>query len=141
MKSREFINEARAAIELAERAVSQAQQKFMGMAHAMQKGKRIPGASAELKKVARTMKPSDVKDYAKTPHKGLPKKIDEKWGTETNVSASERGKYAGKTKSELLKSYNALKASGPHARGTPEYGRMRELAFAIRAKSDWGKVE
>lgn len=170
MKSREFINEARAAIELAERAVSQAQQKFMGMAHAMQKGKRIPGASAELKKVARTMKPSDVKDFAKTPHKGLPKRksqeaidreklkkmaniadrqslkmqprpLSEKWGTTTTVSPAERGKYAGKTKSELVKAYNSLKASGPHKKGSAEYGRMRELAFAIRAKSGWGKVE
>lgn len=76
MKSHEFVDEDRAANELAERAVSQAQQKFMGMAHALQKGKRIPGASAELKKVARTMKPGDVKDFAKTPHQGLPKKIE-----------------------------------------------------------------
>lgn len=66
--------------------------------------------------------------------------IQEKWGTETTVSPEERGKYKGKTKAELLKSYNALKKSGPHKKGSPEYGRMRELAFAIRAKSGWGKV-
>lgn len=67
--------------------------------------------------------------------------IDEKWGTPTKVSPEEKGKYAGKTKAELLKSYNALKRSGPHKKGSPEYGRMRELAFAIRAKSGWGKVK
>lgn len=67
--------------------------------------------------------------------------LDEKWGTETQVSPEERGKYAGKTKAELLKSYRALKKSGPHSKDSPEYGRMRELAFAIRAKSGWGKVE
>lgn len=66
--------------------------------------------------------------------------LAEKWGVPTKVSPEERGKYAGKTKAELLKSYNALKRSGPHKKGSPEYGRMRELAFAIRAKSDWGKV-
>ena len=66
--------------------------------------------------------------------------INEKWGKETEVDPKERGKYEGKTKAELLKSYNALKASGPHKKGSTEYGRMRELAFAIRAKSDWGKV-
>ena len=65
----------------------------------------------------------------------------EKWGTETTVSPSERGKYKGKTKEELLKAYNALKKSGPHHRGSPEFGRMRELAFAIRAKSGCGGVE
>lgn len=67
--------------------------------------------------------------------------VREKWGKPTTVSPEERGKYHGKTKSELLKSYNALKASGPHKRGSPEFGRMRELAFAIRAKSGWGKVK
>ncbi len=68
-------------------------------------------------------------------------KLNEKWDTETNVSPSEKGKYQGKTKEQLLKAYNALKKSGPHGRNTPEYGRMRELAFAIRAKSGWGSVE
>jgi hypothetical protein len=66
---------------------------------------------------------------------------DEKWGEPTQVSPKEKGKYQGKTKSELLKTYNHLKASGPHKKGSEEYGRMRELAFAIRAKSGWGKVD
>lgn len=67
--------------------------------------------------------------------------VAEKWDTETKVSPEEKGKYAGKTKQELLKAYNKLKASGPHKKGSPEFGRMRELAFAIRAKGDWGKVK
>ena len=62
---------------VAEKAVSQQQQKFMGMAHAMQKGEKIKGASPELKKVAKTMKKSDVKDFAATKHEGLPKKVKE----------------------------------------------------------------
>lgn len=64
---------------IAEKAVSKAQQRFMGMVHAMQKGEKIKGASPELKKVARTMKKSDAKDFAKTKHKGLPDHVDEKW--------------------------------------------------------------
>jgi hypothetical protein len=59
---------------IAEKAVSKQQQKFMGMAHAMQKGEKVKGASKELKKVARTMKPKDTEDFAKTKHKGLPEK-------------------------------------------------------------------
>jgi hypothetical protein len=66
--------------------------------------------------------------------------IAEKWGVSGAVNPAERGKYAGKSKAELLKQYNALKKSGPHPRGSKEYGRMRELSFAIRAKSGWGKV-
>jgi hypothetical protein len=50
----------------------------MGMAHAMQKGEKIPGASKELKKVAKTMKKGDVEDFAKTKHKGLPEKKGKK---------------------------------------------------------------
>ncbi len=66
--------------------------------------------------------------------------IAEKWGTDTKVSPSERGKYSGKNVDDLMKSYRALKKSGPHKKGSPEYGRMRELAFAIRAKTGWGTI-
>jgi hypothetical protein len=67
-------------------------------------------------------------------------KVDEKWGEPTVVSPGEKGKYEGKSKAELLHRYNSLKQTGPHHKGSPEYGRMRELAFAIRAKGGWGKV-
>jgi uncharacterized protein (DUF3820 family) len=66
--------------------------------------------------------------------------LNEKWGTETKVSPSEKGKYEGRTLADLRKSYAALKKSGPHKKGSAEYGRMRELAFAIRAKTGWGNV-
>jgi hypothetical protein len=66
--------------------------------------------------------------------------VAEAWGTKTQVNPKEKGKYHGKTKQQLRSAYNKLKASGPHKKGSKEYGRMRELAFAIRAKSDWGKV-
>ncbi|NBR61852.1 MAG: DUF3008 family protein [Actinobacteria bacterium] len=62
---------------VAEKAKSQQQQKFMGMVHAMQKGEKVKGASPELKKVARSMSQKDVRDYAATKHKGLPKKVGE----------------------------------------------------------------
>ena len=50
--------------------------------------------------------------------------LDEAWDSETKVSPREQGKYEGKTIEELRRSYNALKASGPHHRGSPEFGRM-----------------
>jgi len=56
-----------------EKAVSQAQQKFMGMVHAAQKGEKP--ASAEVADVAKNMKKKDAKDFASTKHKGLPKKV------------------------------------------------------------------
>lgn len=78
----------------------------------------------------------DIVQEAQNPSQQL----DEKWDTETKVSPAERGKYQGRSISDLKKAYRSLKDSGPHPRGSAEYGRMRELAFAIRAKSGWGKV-
>lgn len=82
-----------------------------------------------------------LRKYIDTLNQIVEGQIEEKWGTPTVVSPEERGKYSGKSKAELLKSYNALKKSGPHKEGSPEFGRMRELAFAIRAKGGWGKVK
>lgn len=61
-----------------EKSVSKAQQRFMGMAHAIQKGKKIPGASKELKDVAKGMTKKDAHDFAATKHKGLPEKVKKK---------------------------------------------------------------
>lgn len=58
-----------------EKAVSKQQQKFFGMVHALQKGEKIPGASAKLKKTAKSMSSGDVSDFAKTKHSGLPTKV------------------------------------------------------------------
>jgi hypothetical protein len=57
---------------VAERAVSKAQQKFMGIVHAAQKGEKP--ASKEVAKVSKTMSKKAAKDYAQTKHKGLPEK-------------------------------------------------------------------
>jgi hypothetical protein len=80
---------------IAEKAVSQQQQKFMGMAHAMQKGEKIKGASPELKKVAKTMKKSDVKDFAATKHAGLPKKVKEETAEESQPEEDKPAKSKG----------------------------------------------
>ena len=53
-------------------AKSKAQQKFMGMVHAAQKGEKP--ASKEVAKVAKDMPKKAAKDFASTKHKGLPAK-------------------------------------------------------------------
>jgi Protein of unknwon function (DUF3008) len=83
--------------ELDEKAVSKQQQKFMGMAHAMQKGEKVKGASKELKKVAKTMKPKDTEDFAKTKHKGLPDKVSKKKEEEVEESSTTAGSVAPST--------------------------------------------
>jgi hypothetical protein len=64
----------------------------------------------------------------------------EKWNEKNVVNPREKGKYKGVATEDLEKQYNALKDSGPHKKGSAEFGKMRELAFALRAKRGWGKV-
>jgi hypothetical protein len=54
-------------------AQSKAQQRFMGMVHAAQKGEEP--ASPEVAKVAKSMDDKDAKDFASTSHKGLPNRV------------------------------------------------------------------
>jgi hypothetical protein len=65
----------------------------MGMAHAMQKGEKIKGASPELKKVAKSMKKSDVEDFAATKHKGLPNKAKTEETAEAPKEKKAKGGY------------------------------------------------
>ena len=66
--------------------------------------------------------------------------IAEAWDTETKIAPSKQGMFKGKTVAALRKQLRALKKTGPHKKGSGEYTKMRELQFAIRAKTDWGKV-
>ena len=52
-------------------AQSKAQQRFMGMVHAVQKGD-MEAPSKEVEKAADSMTKKDAKDFASTKHKGLP---------------------------------------------------------------------
>jgi hypothetical protein len=54
-------------------AQSKAQQRFMGMVHAVQKGD-MEAPSKEVEKAADSMSDTAAKDYASTSHKGLPNK-------------------------------------------------------------------
>jgi hypothetical protein len=55
-------------------SVSKAQQRFMGMVHATQKGD-MENPSPEVAKAADSMSDKDAKDFASTKHKGLPNKV------------------------------------------------------------------
>lgn len=61
---------------LNEKAVSVAQQKFMGMVNAVKKGK-MKAPSAEVSKAASGMTKKAAHDYAATKHKGLPQHKEE----------------------------------------------------------------
>jgi len=71
-------------------AKSKAQQKFMGMVHAAQKGE-LDDPSPAVKKAAEKMKPEDAKDFAKTKHKDLPAKVKK----EAKAVSQAQRKYMG----------------------------------------------
>ena len=80
-----------------EKSVSKQQQKFFGIVRGLQTGK-IKDASPEAKKVAATMSKKDVKDFAATKHKGLPKmkeslpsKDEACWDTHKQVGMKKKG--------------------------------------------------
>jgi hypothetical protein len=58
---------------ISEKSVSKAQQRFMGMVRATQKGE-IDDPSPSVAKAAASMSKKDVKKFAKTKHKDLPEK-------------------------------------------------------------------
>ena len=69
-------------------AISKAQQKLFGIVHAIQKGKANPKQfSPVARKLANTMSHGDVKKYATTPIKDLPKKIAELLKQDINAGA------------------------------------------------------
>lgn len=65
-------------------ARSKAQQRFMGMVRAQQKGEGDFGG--DVAQAARSMKQSDVKDYASTRHKGLPDHVEEGVGRNAAIA-------------------------------------------------------
>ncbi len=63
---------------LNEKSTSKAQQRLFGMAHAVQKGELSPSkVGGAVKKIAKTVSPEDVEDFASTKHDKLPEKVDE----------------------------------------------------------------
>jgi cytochrome c553 len=52
-------------------AVSESQQRLMGMVHAYKKGK-LKKAPKKIKEIAKHISDDDARDFAKTKHKGLP---------------------------------------------------------------------
>jgi len=92
-------------------STSKKQQRFMGMVHAAQTGK-LKNPSTAVKKVAKTMKKKDAKDFASTEHKGLPEKVKE---TVQNVvfkesvrakMVNESGDYPWGAENDSLAPYN-----------------------------------
>ena len=111
MRSFEFVSE---------KAVSKKQQQFFGIVRAMQKGDMKKGGEAG--EVAKDMKVSDVKDFAKTKHKGLPTKKksegyadDQREKTQRQLAAHEKAMIKSAKKS--IEKYEKNKNKNEEAAG------------------------
>ena len=82
--------------QIDEKALSKAQQRFMGAVYAAKKG--ATPASPEIAKAAASMTTKQAKDFAGTKHKGLPEKKEVKEGsTEAPMSPQELALQKRKT--------------------------------------------
>lgn len=65
--------------KLQEKAVSKQQQKIMGLALSVKRGDTPKSkVSKKVQDMSKEMSKKDLKDFASTKHKGLPKKVEEK---------------------------------------------------------------
>ena|SRR5665213_708656 len=64
--------------------------------------------------------------------------ILEKWSDEASINPEKKGMFDDKTVVQLEAELNALRKAGPHPEGSAGYTKMKELAFAIRAKKAKG---
>jgi hypothetical protein len=113
-----------------EKAVSQAQQKFMGMVYAAKKGKKP--ASPEVAKAATEMSKKEAKKFASTKHEGLPEKVKE----EMECGSDKKGKNSEDprsmdTKVNLVRT--KLRAMGLKMSYEPEGGQIDEIAPVVGA--------
>jgi hypothetical protein len=113
---------------IAERAVSTAQQKFMGMVYAVKKGAKP--MSPEVAQAAAGMSKNEARKFAKTKHKGLPTyKEEAECGCEDESKSSKKDEMDVReipTKVNLAK--NKLRAMGLKMSYEPKGEQIDELA-------------
>jgi hypothetical protein len=110
-----------------EKAVSKAQQRFMGMVYDAKKGGKP--ASPEVEKAASGMSKKEAKKFAKTKHKGLPQHVT---AEEKECGSGDKGDpRQASTKSNLVR--NKLRAMGLKMDYTPEGEQIDEIAPLVGA--------
>ena len=104
---------------IVEKAMSKAQQRFMGMVYAAKKGE--PAASPEVAQSAKEITKKEAKKFASTKHKGLPEKVKEEMdcgSDDKKKKGEEEDPRSIKTKDNLVK--NKLRAMGLKMSYEPE---------------------
>ena len=126
-------------------ATSKAQQALFGIAHAIQTGKRsTKGVSDPAKKIAKNVSKKDVKDFASTPTKGLPKRKPKK---ENKLVSFIRNEVKSALKEGMDWPYFNLKdgflfdESGDKIEGTPKFKDSGEAEDWLENNNVRGSVK
>jgi hypothetical protein len=120
---------------ISEKAVSSAQQRFMGMVYAAKKGEKP--ASPEVAKAAKGMSKKEAKKFASTKHKGLPETVKESecsMGDKPKLKKSESDVREIPTKVNLVK--NKLRAMGLKMSYEPDGEMVDEAIAGLRPASE-----
>ncbi len=135
---------------LAEKAMSKAQQRFMGMVYARKKGKMKKGeASPEVEAAAKSMTKKEAKKFAKTKHKGLPGHVKE--GVEGLTGGSAPNLPAGVVKfvdelpQRLQQTFGGAKAKPSKLKPQPQVKEATECGSDDKEKErdtrgDYAKI-
>ena len=118
-------------------AVSKAQQRFMGMVHAAQKGD-MENPSPEVSKAADSMSDKDAKDFASTKHKGLPDKKIEEYKSQLKERIRKIVREMNTTGN--VQGYNTPKAFGKPENEKKKGKRLADLTgYSIVQEEVWKK--
>jgi hypothetical protein len=120
---------------IAEKAVSQAQQRFMGMVYAAKKGEKP--ASPEVAKAAEGMSKKEAKKFAKTKHEGLPEKVKEEMecGSDDKKKKGEKEEDSRSMNTKINLVRNKLRAMGLKMSYEPEGKMIDEQEYTVITKS------
>ena len=102
---------------------SKAQQRFMGLVHAYNKGD-VPASkvSKAVKDAAKSMDKDDTEKYASTKHKGLPNKVKQEINLETLIKENPAAVAAAVQAMQQMKAAN------------PQTGRVNKMTTALSNK-------
>ena len=122
-------------IKTNEKSVSKAQQKFFGIVRGLQKGE-IDDASPEAKKAAASMSKKDVKDFAKTKHKGLPARKEGYIGKqgEKGRDYHNAGTFDKNTAYSHAKKHNGVVHKDPSGKYLVKHGKGKHVGEATDAE-------
>ena len=116
-------------------AVSKAQQRFMGMVHATQKGD-MENPSPEVSKAADSVSDKDAKDFASTSHKGLPNKV--KSESITKLKEIIKGMVDEMNVTGNVQGYNTPKAFGKPGNEKKKGKRQADLTgYSVVNENRW----